>query len=473
MIWTIARWEIVDVVRDGRFRWATAIVGTLLVVALLAGWKAQQDISADHASAERLARVQWLAQAPKDPHSAAHYGSYAFKPREPLTLFDSGVTAYTGVAAWLEAHKQNEFQFRPAQDQSSVARFGELTAAATLQFLMPVLIMLQAFARISGEREDGTLRQIVASGVPRRVLAAGKVLGVGTALAVGVVPAAIVGAIAILLASSGAGLQPTIARMLLLAVVYAAYFVALLTIALATSAVARSSSQSLALVTAFWIVNAVLAPRVASDVARRLDPTPTAFEFAESVARETYDGLTVHEYNLRRARDLRRRLLEDHGVTRVEDLPVNFRGADYLEREAHSNDIWDDHYGRLWRSFEAQVRTHQLAGFAAPLLAVRSTSMSLAGADFFHHQHFAAAAESYRRRQVELMNGDLAYSSTSGQLGYVADSSLWSRLPAFEYHVPGPWWAIARVTWSLMALGLWVIAGLAALAWAVRVMPVD
>jgi ABC-2 type transport system permease protein len=473
MLWTIARREIVDVVRDGRFRWATVIVGALLIVALLAGWKAQRDVSADHASAERLARAQWLAQAPKDPHSAAHYGSYAFKPRGPLTLFDSGVNAYTGVAAWLEAHKQNEFQFRPAQDQSSVARFGELTAAATLQFLMPVLIMLQAFARFSGEREDGTLRQIVAAGVPRRMLAAGKVVGVGLALAVVLVPAAIVGAIAILLASGGAGLQPTIGRMALLAVVYVAYFVVMLTIALAASAVARSSSQALALLIAFWIVNAVLAPRMASDVARRLDPTPTAFAFAEAVERDTYDGLTVHQYNLRRARDLRRRLLEEHGVTRVEDLPINFRGADYLEREAHSNQIWDDHYGRLWRSFEAQVRTHQLAGFAAPLLAVRSMSMSLAGADFFHHQHFAVAAESYRRRQVELMNSNLAHSATSAQLGYVAGADLWSRLPAFEYHAPGPGWAIARVTWSLVALGLWVIAGLVALAWAVRVMPVD
>lgn len=473
MVWTIARREIIDVIRDGRFRWAALIVGTLLFVSLLAGWKYQRDVSADHASAERLARAQWLAQAHKDPHSAAHYGSYAFKPREALTLFDSGVNAYTGVAAWLEAHKQNEFQFRPAQDQTSVARFGELTAASTLQFLIPVLVMLLAFARFAGEREDGTLKQVIASGVSRTTLAAGKFVGVATALAIVLIPAALVGAIAILWASGGSGLGPTLGRMAALAGVYALYFAVMLAVALATSAVARSASQALALVIAFWIVNAVIAPRAASEVARRAHPTPSAFEFAEAVERDTYDGLPVHEYNLRRAQDLRTRLLADHHVTRVEDLPVNFRGIDYVEREAHSNRVWDKHYGRLWQLFEAQVRTQLLAGFTAPLVAVRSLSMGLAGSDFYHHQHFAQAAEAYRRRLVDMMNRDIAYSSTSSQLGYTAGEALWDRLPPFAYRVPGPGWAMERYAWSLAALAFWMVAGCLALVATVRAMRVE
>lgn len=71
------------------------------------------------------------------------------------------------------------------------------------------------------------------------------------------------------------------------------------------------------------------------------------------------------------------------------------------------------------------------------------------------------------------MNGDIAYSSSSSQLGYTAGSDLWDRLPAFEYHVPGATWAVAHVTSCLTALGVWLIAGLVALAWAIRVMPVD
>ena len=39
----------------------------------------------------------------------------------------AGLAAPVGVAAWLEAHKQNEFKYRPAQDRTTVERFGALT----------------------------------------------------------------------------------------------------------------------------------------------------------------------------------------------------------------------------------------------------------------------------------------------------------------------------------------------------------
>jgi ABC-2 type transport system permease protein len=333
--------------------------------------------------------------------------------------------------------------------------------------------MVLAFSRFAGEREDGTLRQLLASGVPKARLAIGKFLGVGAALAIVLVPAALVGAVAIALAAGESGAPPAAGRMVALASVYVAYFAVMLAMALAASAVTRTSSHALALVIAFWVLNAVIAPRVAADVARHLYPTPTAFEFAEAVEHDTYDGLPVHEYNLRRAQDLRQRLLREHRVARVEELPVNFRGIDYLEREAHSNSVWDTHYGRLWALFERQVHSHQLAGFAAPLLAVRSASMGLAGADFFHHQHFARAAEAYRRRLVDMMNRDIAYSSSSSQLGYTAGEQLWNRIPPFEYHTPETGWAIARQAWSLTALGAWLVGAILALALAVRAMRVD
>jgi ABC-2 type transport system permease protein len=473
MVWTVARREVIDIAREGRLRWAAGLIAVLLLVSLAAGWTERRGIQLDHESADRLARAQWLNQPAKDPHSAAHYGAYAFKPQDPLSLFDPGVNAYTGVAAFLEAHKQNEFQFRAAQDGTSVVRFGELTAAATLQLLIPVLIVFIAFTRFAGEREDGTLRQVLASGVPRQTLAVGKVVGIALVLAIVLVPAAIVGAAAIILAAAGADLAPIGVRMAALSLVYVAYFVTILMISLTVSAAVSKSSHALALLIAFWVLNGVVGPRVASDVSTRLYPTPTAFEFAEAVERDTYDGLPVHAYNLRRAPDLRERLFREYQVARVQDLPVNFRGIDYLEREARSNQVWDEHYGRLWWLFERQVRTQQIAGLAAPLLALRSVSMSLSGSDFFHHRHFAVAAESYRRRLVGAMNRDLAFSATSKQLGYTADPGLWQRLAPFEYRRPTVTWAIAQQGWSLTSLAAWLLIGSLSLRYAVRGLQVE
>ena len=94
-----------------------------------------------------------------------------------------------GVAVWLEAHKQNDFRYRPAQDATAVARFGELSAAAVLQLLVPLLIILLGFSAFAGERDLGTLRQLLSLGVRPRDLAAGKALGVASALGLLLVPA--------------------------------------------------------------------------------------------------------------------------------------------------------------------------------------------------------------------------------------------------------------------------------------------
>jgi ABC-2 type transport system permease protein len=470
----IVRHEIRDVSRDGRFRWAAAVVTGLLLAALLTGWSHQRQISAEHASAEQMSRLTWLAQSSKDPHSAAHYGAYVFKPRGPLTLFDSGIDAYAGVAAWLEAHKQNEFQFRPAQDRASMARLGQLTAAGTLQFLMPVVIVLLVFRKFAGEREDGTLRQLVAAGVSPRVLALGKAAGVAATLALVLVPATMAGAMALLWTSGAVAVADSGSRVAGLVIVYGLYFGIFVALGLCASAMLKKSSHALAVLVAFWVLNAVVAPRAASDVSRRLHPTPTAFEFAERVRHDTYDGLPVHAYNVRRAADLRKRLLDEYHVARIEDLPVNFRGIDYLEREAHSNAVWEKHYGRLWDAFEQQTAVHQRGGLVAPFMAVRALSMSLAGVDFFHHQHFASAAESYRRRLVFAMNRDLAYSGSSAQRGaYATDAALWAAVPPFEYRTPDLAWALEQVRSSVLGLGAWLVLAVLALTASVRRLAVE
>src|SRR4029450_6815884 len=105
-----------------------------------------------------------------------------------------GVDPYVGVAVYLEAHKQNEFKFRPAQDAAtSIQRFGELTAAVVLQVLIPLLIILFAFSAFAVEREQGALRQVLSLGVERPRLAMGKTVGVAAALAAVLIPATLIG----------------------------------------------------------------------------------------------------------------------------------------------------------------------------------------------------------------------------------------------------------------------------------------
>ena len=223
MILNVARKELRDLVRDGRFRWSSILVGALLLVSLGHGWVQAREAEREHAAAQATAREHWESQGEKNPHSAAHYGVYAFKPRLALSFVDEGVDPYTGTSVWLEAHRQNDFLLRPAQDATAAQRIGALTAAQVLQHLVPLLIILLTFGALAGERERGTLRQLLATGIGRRELALGKALGVAGALTLLLVPAALVGAGALVVGSPGPAASP-LARAAVLAFIYLAYF---------------------------------------------------------------------------------------------------------------------------------------------------------------------------------------------------------------------------------------------------------
>jgi ABC-2 type transport system permease protein len=171
MVGRIARKELLETLRDGRFRVLAIMVLALSAASFAAGWKQYVDVERQHLEAQQATREQWLRQPAKNPHSAAHYGMYAFKPKSRLSLVDTGVDSYVGVAAWLEAHKQNEFRYRPAQDRTAIQRFGELTAAEGFLVVLPLFIVLVSFTTFAAEREQGTLRQLLSLGVTPRALA--------------------------------------------------------------------------------------------------------------------------------------------------------------------------------------------------------------------------------------------------------------------------------------------------------------
>ncbi len=465
MIRHIVRKEFTDVLRDGRFRWCSILVGALLLVSLGHGWVQARSAHEERAAAQATAREHWETQGEKNPHSAAHYGIYAFKPRLALSFVDEGVDPYTGTSVWLEAHRQNDFLLRPAQDATAAQRIGALTAAQVLQHLVPLLIILLTFGALAGERERGTLRQLLASGIGRRDLAAGKALGVAGALGLLLVPAAVVGAAALVVASPGPAASP-LARGAVLAGVYLAYFTAFLALSLAVSAWARSARTALVVLLAVWVVNGLVAPRVAVDLSKWLHPTPSALEFARTVEQEMASGAGDISPPDRDAST--QRLLAEYGVERVEDLPINAVGVYLQESEEFGNRIFDRNYGALWDTFERQGVVHETVALAAPLLAVRTLSMGLAGTDVEQHRHFAVAAETYRRDLMRQMNGDMTENSLTGDFTYTVGAEVWEAVPPLQYAAPTLGWVLGNRVLSLLVLGAWLVGAVIAAAVRVR-----
>jgi ABC-2 type transport system permease protein len=462
MVWRIARKEWLETVRDGQFRWAATIIFVLFASALAMGWKQYVNVRAERESAQRTSREQWLRQGPRNPHSAAHFGLYAFKPRLPLSFLDPGMDAYTGAAVWLEAHYQNPMRYRPADDSTSLQRFGELTAAMALQVFLPLLVILLAFSRFASESEQGTLRHLLSLGVPRRTLALGKTLGVAAALGCILVPAAIAGVAVFGMTSEHGILIGTAPRMAVMMAAYTFYLLTFVAISLAVSAVTSSSRVALACLLGVWTVSTFIVPRVASDLAERAYPVPTSQAFWQTVDGEIHgaDGHSVFE---QAALNLKRRLLAQYGVARAEDLPVNFEGLRLQQGEEHGNLIFDRRFGELWGTYRAQERIHHWAALLSPLIAVRSISMAMAGTDLTHLRDFTDAAEQHRRLLNKTMNLNLAYGSKTGQYYYYQDRDLWAKVPEFDYRPPTTRTALNAQIFPAGLIVLWVVSASLAL----------
>jgi ABC-2 type transport system permease protein len=452
MVGRIARKELLETMRDGRFRVLAVMVLALSAVSFAAGWKQYVDVQRQHDEAQQASRGQWLNQPAKNPHSAAHYGMYAFKPKSRLSLVDTGIDPYVGVAAWLEAHKQNEFRYRPAQDRTAVQRFGELTAAEGFLVILPLFIVLASFTAFAGEREQGTLRQLLSLGVTRRDLAAGKALGVSAALALVIVPVTALGVIAMAFTSEFEGLRGDLPRAGLLALAYLLYFVAIVATSLGVSAWARSSRTALVVLLAFWFVNSLVVSRAAADLAAWLYPTPSAVEFQTAMEKDLANQDDVQSRLERR----RQELMRQYNASSMDAVPINFSGISLQEGEEHGNEVFDRHYGQLFERYQSQNRALQWMGVAAPMLPARALSMALAGSDFSHHRDFVVAAEEYRRGIQRVMNADIARNAKPG-VAYTAGSELWAQVPEFEYELPGSAWALREAAASIILLLAWCL----------------
>lgn len=483
MIRTIVWKEFREILRDGRFLWTGLIVAALLLTSMVVGWRQMEDASAMRRTAAGETRQQWLNQGVKNPHSAQHYGVYAFKPATPLSFMDPGIGDFAGTVTLLEAHKQNDFRYKAAQDATSLQRFGQLSAAMIMQLLIPLLIILLSFSAIAGEREEGTLRQVLSLGIDRSTFVIGKAAGVAAALGVTLLPALLLGSAAIAF-GGGEGLFDDHAmldmpeRIAVLALSYMAYFAIFLMLSLIVSILSRSSRLALTVLLGIWIMNGLLIPRAGSDLGRQMYPTISAFEFARNVAEGKDQGVKPFDPTAPNHIKFVNTLLKKYNVKTVEDLPLNFVGLALQADEEHNYKVYSGLFGQMWDSFEAQNLLQQKLGFLSPYLAIRSLSSALAGTDFALHRDFATKAELYRRQIGKVMNEAIA-TRAAGKSTFAADwqltagADLWSKVPPLDYDPPLLPAVLSKQVIAMLVLAIWLIGCAAGLVAATRTMRID
>ncbi|MCK0160004.1 ABC transporter permease [Allomuricauda sp. F6463D] len=440
--------------RDGRVRIAFAIVVLLLGVAIWISARQYQNINEQYQIAENTERAIWDNQGEKSPHSAAHYGTYAFKPKYPLSLVDQGVDKYVGTSIFLEAHKRNEAQFSAAADQTGLARFGDLTPDFILLFIIPLLIILLGYNSFTKEREMGTLTLLKSQGISPWKWALGKWAALFFPIfIVSLLLFLITGMVLSNLKDFGVFSWQSLFSLFL---VYIGYYIIFINIVLFISLKAKKSGIALVLSLSIWILACLAAPKAASNIAEAKHPYPTRQEFAANVLKDKKNGLDGHNPWSKESKMLEQEVLAEHGVDSIHKLPFNFDAYRMQKGEEHEAEIYFKHYNYLKEQYSKQTNLYQSLAVVSPYLPTRFLSMAIAKTDYTAHWDFSDTAEDYRIATQKFLNDNFAQNSSYGEWSYQADADLWSKLPKFSYEPPELSAILSTNVSSLWILGAWI-----------------
>jgi len=450
---------------------AFVLLVLLTLVAVASSFAHQRRIADLRDRHAHAADTAFDAQPDRHPHRMVHYGTFIFRPLGPLAAFDPGVDAFTGSSMFLEGHRQNTANFGDVRQSSLLIRFGQLTPAFVLQVVAPLLLIFLGYGALARETERGTLRLLMLQGAGRGQVVRGKLLALGTVALLAGTPAAI-GLVAIA-GQPGALALP----MLAIAAGYAAYLLLWTMLILLVSAVVRRRRDALLALVALWAVAVVLLPRVAPDIASAAIPLTNRLQTDVAIARDLRRMGDSHDPDDPHFAAFRQAVLDRYGVSRIEDLPVNYKGVVALEGERMTASLFNRYAAADFAAQAGQNRLVEAVGLLSPAIALRSLSMAAAGTDVAGHRRFLEQAEAYRYALVQRLNrlqaagvsyaDDVATDAGADRRKRIA-AGHWQAMPDFSFIASdGATLAVAALP-GLAVIAAWLVGAALLLALATR-----
>ena len=403
-------------------------------------------------SAQKHVRSQWDNLKPMNPHRAAHYGSYVFKPMSVLNSVDDGISAITGNVLKLEGHVQNEIMYSEASQSIALSKFGKLKTSLILQYVIPLFLIFLAYSAISSEKETGRLKILVFQGVSIFKLIFSKSISIwlyGVSLLI------ITISVQILLSSID---FETLQRLSYIFVAYSCYYYIITCLATYFSASLKDNTSALSSILATWIIWTIFLPKIWGNTVEKLHPLPSRQVFKSAMKEDRSKGIDGHNPSDKRREKLKNKYLTEYNVDSLKQLPINFDGIVMQEDEEYGNLVWDKHFGNNYSIFKKQKKLYQLSGVLNPFASLQSLSMGFCGNDMVHHLDFLKKAENYRRYLIEELNDKHAFGgSKTGNWKWTVDSAFFKSVKEFNYKNPSIEDQISHYVRDIVFLLIWVI----------------
>ncbi|MEM6964352.1 MAG: DUF3526 domain-containing protein [Bacteroidota bacterium] len=440
-----------------RTRWLSGIsIGFVLVLLLsvFLGNQQTQTQNEHYQKAQNEMREQWESIKAMNPHGAAHYGTYVFKPANLLSSLDEGVNSVTGNVLKVEGHVQNEIVHSEASQMQAISKFGKLKSSLLLQYIVPILLIFLAFSGISNEKQSGRLKLLVLQGTKPSDLIFAKTISVWL-YGVGLLALTI-------LVYSLFNLQnldaEVLSRTALFFTSYSLYYFIISGLTVFFSARWQNTTLALTSMLGIWIIWTIFLPSILVSSVEKWYELPSRNEFKTAMREDRSKGLDGHNPSDERKKELEAQVLKEYGVDSLHQLPINFDGLVMQEDEEYGNKVWDKHFGNLRKVLAQQKRSYQLGGLINPFISLQNASKGFAGNDNLHHQEFLVQVENYRRVFIKMLNDKHAFGgSKTGDWGWKADNDFFKSVPDFEYKPTVLSAVFPNYRADLLALGGWTL----------------
>lgn len=431
----------------------------VLLLSLLMGNHQHKKQTEAYETARNHLRSQWESIEAMNPHSAAHYGTYVFKPSNSLSNLDEGVNSITGNVLRVEGHVQNEMVHSEASQMQSISKFGKLKSSLLLKYIVPLLLIFLAFSSVSSEKQSGRLKLIVLQGANPSQLIMAKTLSVWLYSLVLLI---IVVGVHTLLNVQYLNAD-IIQRTLLFFGVYALYYFIISGLTVYFSARWQNATLALTSMLGIWIVWTIFIPSILMSSVEEWHPLPSRSEFKAAMKEDRSKGIDGHNPSDKRADALVKAVLVEYGVDSLSQLPINFDGLRMQADEDYGNQVWDKHFGNIREVISQQKQSLQLGGIINPFISLENASKGLSATDNLHHQDFLLQVENYRRDFIKTLNDKHAYGgSKTGDWGWKAKNDFFKSVPDFDYQaaslnsILGHYLLdiVFLLIWSLLTVGL-------------------
>lgn len=406
-----------------------AFLLVLLVTIMLGNYQIQKQ-KVSYQTAKDHVRSKWEGIKEMNPHGAAHYGTYVFKPTNLLSSLDEGVQSITGNILKVEGHVQNEITHSEASQMQSISKFGKLNGSLLLQYIIPLLLIFLSFHAVSNEVQSGRFKLLILQYNNPFKLILSKMLAIwlyGIALLA-------VTVLIYMLLNLKVLTGDDLLRTGFFFLAYGMYYFIICGLTIFFSS--RWSNPTLAITSmlGIWIIWTMFLPSILLSTVEKWDPLPSRNEFKTAMKEDRSKGIDGHNPSDARSKELEEKVLLEYGVASIEELPVNFSGIRMQADEEYGNKVWDKHFNQLRTVFEAQKKNYQLGGIVNPFVSLQNASMGFTASDNLHHQDFLKQVELYRRKFIKMLNDEYAFGESQKEGGNgLADNEFFKSIPDFEF----------------------------------------